>query len=96
MTILLLRVSGVHLLEKNIAERRRLPRYVLRTNAFIRGCRAGVAVSDSRKMRARCGRLDVHGAATIRRNGGSASCLTTPRSASIDSASQSRVTNSRW
>jgi steroid 5-alpha reductase family enzyme len=38
MTVLLLQVSGVRLLEKDIAERRPGYReYVLRTNAFIPG-----------------------------------------------------------
>jgi steroid 5-alpha reductase family enzyme len=38
MTVLLLKVSGVSLLEKDIAERRPAYRdYVLRTNAFIPG-----------------------------------------------------------
>ena len=38
MTVLLLRVSGVTLLEKDIAERRPAYRaYVARTNAFIPG-----------------------------------------------------------
>jgi steroid 5-alpha reductase family enzyme len=42
MTWLLLRVSGVALLEKDIAERRPAYRdYIARTNAFIPGPRRG-------------------------------------------------------
>ena len=106
MTVLLLKVSGVGLLEKDIAERRPAYRdYIARTSTRVRA-RPAVGQEVAMKAAAKAPGLAVFGLARRRigfaryprfggRIGAFAYCSTARRSANTDSPSRPRATSAR-